>query len=114
MKKVLTLVVAFAVAFSLSTPAFAKKDEKKEAAATSKGKAHKKHVLRDLRHDFVATPNRREPVLPAAVAQVPWRRAMALEPHAQHRMAHVSQPQAKGFQFGRRCQQAMHENHARL
>lgn len=44
MKKVLTLFFAFAVAFSLSTPTFAKKDEKKEAAATSEGKAHKKHA----------------------------------------------------------------------
>lgn len=42
MKKVLTLLFAFAVAFSLSTPTFAKKDEKKEAAATSEGAAQGK------------------------------------------------------------------------
>lgn len=45
MKKLLTLLFAFAVACSLSAPTFATKDEKKEAAGTtSEGKAHKKHA----------------------------------------------------------------------
>ena len=44
MKKLLTLLFAFAVAFSLTMPTFAKKDEKKEATATTEGKAHKKHA----------------------------------------------------------------------
>ena len=45
LKKLLTLLFTFAVAFSLTTPTFAKKGGKKESAATSKeGKAHKKHA----------------------------------------------------------------------
>ena len=46
MKKLLALVFAVAVAFSLSTPTFAMKDEKekKEGATTSEGKEHKKHA----------------------------------------------------------------------
>jgi len=44
MKKLLTLLFALAVACSLSTPTFATKDEKKEAAAGSEGQAHKKHA----------------------------------------------------------------------
>ena len=44
MKKLLTLLFAFAVALSLtSMPTLAKKGAKKESVATSEGKAHKKH-----------------------------------------------------------------------
>jgi len=44
MKKPLTLILAFALALSLTVRAFAKKNEKKESAITSEGKAHKKHA----------------------------------------------------------------------
>jgi hypothetical protein len=44
MKRLLTLFFAFAVTCSVSAQTFAKKDEKKEAAATSEGKAHRKHA----------------------------------------------------------------------
>jgi hypothetical protein len=43
MKKLLTLLIAVAVALSLSAPTFATKEEKKEPA-TSEGKSHKKHA----------------------------------------------------------------------
>jgi hypothetical protein len=43
MKRLLTLILAFAVALTLSAPTFATKEEKKETA-TSDGKAHKKHA----------------------------------------------------------------------
>ena len=43
MKKLLALLMVFAVALSLSAPTFATKEEKKEAA-TSEGKSHKKHA----------------------------------------------------------------------
>jgi hypothetical protein len=45
MKKLLTLLLAFALAFSFTMPTFAKKGEKnKESAVTTGGKAHQKHA----------------------------------------------------------------------
>ena len=72
---------------------------------------HDQNLARHARHDVVAAAHRGKPIPPAALAQIPRRGTMALQPDAENRVAQFGKAAPEVLEFGGRRQKAMDQNH---